>query len=301
MSDAPPAPRPPAACPVCGSPGGARRPFCKGAHTVWSCAACTARFVFPVPAPAELAAIYDAAYFRRGGKYGGERGREPSAAAERNDKARAALVRRHAAGGDLLDVGCATGGFLRQARETGFAVRGVEISEAAAGEARERHGLDVATGDVCALPLPEESFDVVTLWDVIEHVADPRALLRRAAALLRPGGLVFLSTGDAASPWARVCGRHWQLMTPPQHLSFHTGRSVRALAGQAGLELVEVSRPGRHVNLGLLALKARESFGAVFAPLAALVRALGLEQAGVYLNLGDVMTVVARKPGRRGA
>ena len=114
--------------------------------------------------------------------------------------------------------------------------------------------LDPELEDAWGLPAIRTTFT--------EHPNDRQLsqyFLERCLELLRPGGLLFLSTGDAASPWARVCGRHWQLMTPPQHLFFHTGRSVQALAGQAGLELVEVSRPGRHVNLGLLALKARES------------------------------------------
>jgi SAM-dependent methyltransferase len=198
-------------------------------------------------------------------------------------------------------VGCATGGFLCRAREAGFAVRGAEISAAAAAAARQRHDLAVDTGDVRSLPLPAASFAVLTLWDVIEHVPRPRELMRRAAELLRPGGLLFLSTGDVGSPWARACGRFWPLMTPPQHLTFHTRASIGVLVAQAGLELVEVTHPGRHVNLGLIALKARESFGAAFAPASAAVRALRLERAALYLNLGDVMTVVAAKPGPRAA
>jgi hypothetical protein len=132
-------------------------------------------------------------------------------------------------------------------------------------------------------------------------VPDPRALLRRACALLRPGGVLFLSTGDVGSLWARACGRFWPLLTPPQHLTFHTRRSIVTLVEAAGLEPVEISHPGRYANLGLIALKARESFGAVFAPAAALARALRLEQAAVYVNFGDVLSVVAAKPGPRRA
>ena len=299
MSEDAPVPDPPVSCPVCGARDGSKLRFRKGVLTIRSCPACTALFVDPVPGAAELAAIYDAGYFRRGGKY--DRAEGGAAAADRNDRARADLVKQHAGGGQLLDVGCATGGFLRQARATGFQVRGVEISAAAAGEARHHHGLDVDTGDVLSLPLPAAAFAAITLWDVIEHVADPRALMRRAGELLLPGGRLFLSTGDVDSAWARVCGRHWPLLTPPQHLSFHTRRSIDVLVEQAGLELVEVSRPGRYASLGLIALKARESFGAVFAPVAALVRVLRLEQVGLYLNFGDVMTVVAVKPGPRDA
>lgn len=299
MSDRSPDPGLPAVCPVCGSGGAARFLFRKGVHAVRSCATCTAQYVSPVPGPAELAALYDAGYFRRGGKYGRAGDGAAPAAAERNDRMRVALVRRHVGGGPLLDVGCATGGFLSRARAAGFTVRGVEISAAAAAAARRQHRLDVDTGDVCGLPLPVGAFSVLTLWDVIEHAPDPRALLRRCCELLRAGGLLFLSTGDVGSAWARACGRFWPLMTPPQHLSFHTRSSIRVLTGQAGLEVVAISHPGRYANLGLIALKARESFGAACAPAAALVRALRLERAGLYLNFGDVMTVVAAKPGPR--
>jgi 2-polyprenyl-3-methyl-5-hydroxy-6-metoxy-1,4-benzoquinol methylase len=96
----------------------------------------------------------------------------------------------------ILDVGCALGTFLALARDRGFEPHGVEISEFASGFAREKRGLDVFTGDLEGYRATDASFDVVTFWDAIEHVTHPLENLRTARRLLRPGGLLLLTTDN---------------------------------------------------------------------------------------------------------
>ena len=98
-------------------------------------------------------------------------------------------------GACLLDVGCDTGSLLCVARdEFGMMVTGIEISERAAETARRQHGLDVLVGSIEKFGLPQGSFDYITMIDLIEHVADPLALLVSAGRLLRPGGRLYMIT-----------------------------------------------------------------------------------------------------------
>lgn len=100
-------------------------------------------------------------------------------------------------GARLLDVGCDTGSLLRVARdEFGMTGLGIEISQQAVRVAREEHGLEVLAGQVAELELPSASFDFIVMVDVVEHVADPAALLNEAYRLLRSGGKIYIDTSD---------------------------------------------------------------------------------------------------------
>lgn len=98
--------------------------------------------------------------------------------------------------GKLLDVGCAFGNFLVYARSRGWDPHGVELSEYASEKARQRWGIPVFTGDVTRGPYEPGSFDVVTFWDAIEHVARPKEAILKTFELLKPGGFLLLSTDN---------------------------------------------------------------------------------------------------------
>jgi 2-polyprenyl-3-methyl-5-hydroxy-6-metoxy-1,4-benzoquinol methylase len=149
------------------------------------------------------------------------------------------LLRTGSARPALLDVGCAYGDFMAFAEKQGFAVTGLEI-DAAAGRVAQERGYNVFTDHLECLALPPATFDVVTLWDVIEHVDDPRALLSAAVSLLKPGGILFYHTGNAAFQvtkgriLARLRPGRGPNNVPFQHLYHFSPRTSRLLLDRLG-------------------------------------------------------------------
>ena len=239
-SAAAPGPRASRPCPVCAC-ADAQPLFIKDGFDMLRCPACTLVFVGQDPAGIDFKALYGEAYYSGGSDavFADYLGQEaPRRAGARR---RLALLRhlspRIRRQGRLLDVGCAAGFFLAEARAH-YEVQGVELSEWSSAYARERLGLRVHTGTLHEAALPADHFDVITLWDVIEHVPEPLALLREAARVLRPGGRLVLSTGDWGSRYAQARGANWHLCTPPWHLAMFSRATLARAASQAGLRVV---------------------------------------------------------------
>src|SRR5262245_37143722 len=161
------------------------------------------------------------------------------------------FIRRFCDRGFLLELGCAYGFFLKEAQRY-FHASGIELAEEAAQHAR-RSGLSV----VCGVANDENmrcigNSDVIVLFDVIEHLPDPRATLALCERYLNPGGIIVITTGDFDSWLARLAGPKWRLMTPPQHLWFFTRRSVKRMAEPLGLSLEYANHPWKIIPLSLI-------------------------------------------------
>ena len=193
-------------------------------------------------------------------------------------------------------MGCATGDFLVCAVSVVDEVSGIELSAFAAEKARERD-LDVTTDDFLQARVPSAAFDVVSMWDYVEHVPDPAANLKKAYDVLQPGGYRALIPGDVDSLLARLAGRFWHLMIPPRHLYFFSPVTMRRLLTAAGLDLVQIGRPGKRVPLDFAAWKlARMTIPGLSAPVVRACARLGLGRVAPSINLFDIMTIYARKP-----
>ena len=200
--------------------------------------------------------------------------------------------------GRLLDVGCATGFFLDLARSQGWEVLGSEVSEFSADYARERFNLDVRLGTLRQLGLDAGSFDVVTMWDVIEHVVDPLAELQEVWRILRPQGVLSIITPDSGSWMARLLGKRWEeFRRVREHIYFFSRRTMREMLQKAGLEVVRMESADKVFYLGpaIQRLKYYTWDGAVTSTAAKLVYRLGLDKVRVNVNPLTKMTVYARK------
>ena len=142
--------------------------------------------------------------------------------------------------GRLLDVGCATGIFLDGMRTLGWQVAGVEPTASAVEYARTRFALDVFEGRLEEAPFADHSFDVITLWDVLEHVHEPKQVLAKIHQLLRPGGLLVMSLPNPDSIEARLLGPYWAGWDLPRHLNLFRPRQLRQHLPQMGFEINKI-------------------------------------------------------------
>jgi SAM-dependent methyltransferase len=199
------------------------------------------------------------------------------------------FIRQWCNGGRLLEIGCAYGFFLHEAKKY-FDVSGIELAADAAIYC-QRSGLSVLPGvaDENALAR-DKKVDVIVMLDVIEHLPDPRGTLVLLSRHLGPGGIIVITTGDFGSVAARLCGRYWRLMTPPQHLWFFGRESISRLAGSLGLRVERIDHPWKIIPLSLIKFQLRRM---LHLPLCAQSPAPDL---GIPLNLFDAMRVVLRKP-----
>jgi SAM-dependent methyltransferase len=192
----------------------------------------------------------------------------------------------------LLEIGCAHGFFLKEAQKS-FEVYGIELAPGAV-DACHRAGLkDVHHGIADEETLGRIGpVDAIVMLDVIEHLPDPIETLRRCNKILKPGGVLIISTGDFGSPVARFAGRHWRLMTPPQHLWFFSRQSFANIASSLGLKMIAYTRPWKMVPISLIMFQIGRMVG-LNLKASWLTR---LNRFGVPVNLFDAARVVLRKP-----
>jgi len=143
--------------------------------------------------------------------------------------------------GRLLDVGCATGDFLEGMMITNknWDLYGVEISVSASKYAREKLDLPIETGSVESVNYPEGFFDVITMWNVIEHLPDPLSTLRYLSRLLKQDGILVFNTPNLDSLDAKLYGRYWIGYELPRHFYVFAMKTLTSILRKAGFEIVD--------------------------------------------------------------
>jgi SAM-dependent methyltransferase len=156
------------------------------------------------------------------------------------------LLRLKPGGGSVLDLGCATGGFLSTLKGRSWKLYGIEISEEAAAIARHRCGAEIFVGDVLDARFPPDSFDAITCFNVFEHMHEPGAVLSRVAKWLKPGGVFYTMMPNIDSAGARIFRSYWYALELPRHLYHFSPATLKMLGQNSGLAAVAV---GAHREL----------------------------------------------------
>jgi SAM-dependent methyltransferase len=177
----------------------------------------------------------------------------------------------------ILDVGCATGALLAGFRDDGWSATGVEANAAEAEWGRKRHGLEILAGTLESAAFPEASFDVIHASHLIEHLNEPLAFLELARSLLRPGGVLVITTPNSSGFQARLLGRRWRSAIN-DHLYLFSRGGLRELLSLAGFSAEAWS------TWGGWAKGQKPAFMKGF-----------LDRAAKRLGCGDVMAVLATK------
>lgn len=193
----------------------------------------------------------------------------------------------------LLDVGCASGSFVGVAHETGWKATGVDPSEWMIACARARYpGVTFHVGRLDDIPTSMTTFEVITLWDVLEHLPSPLATLTQIRRRLAPGGWLFLSVPNVASLTARVMAKRWVLLLR-EHLWYFSPISLRDLLARAGLEVVETRPKFARFSLATVLDRIAQYPGKASAWCGTLARVSTFRRVSLGFPMGE-MRVVAR-------
>jgi 2-polyprenyl-3-methyl-5-hydroxy-6-metoxy-1,4-benzoquinol methylase len=251
---------PVASCPLCGSERIRHRHIIRRYDPVFRidrCDSCGFMFMNPRLREAAARVLYDEDYYsgKAAYSYYDERASEESSRIVW-DK-RISVIRRHVAGGNILDVGSSFGGFLKSASRY-FAPHGIEVSSYAGGYSKSVIGGAIHIGTLRDHPFREDYFSVITMIELLEHLPDPVFALHECYRLLRTGGLLLIQTANMAGLQAKIQGKNYAYFMPG-HLSYFSMRNLAMALMECGFRKIKVFHP---VEFGLLPKlkKSRRAF-----------------------------------------
>ena len=263
--------------------------------------ACGMVFLSPQPTAEELQEIYRSDYYLSLGISGDDE-ESPRAMKQHTFRRQFEAVARRVKPGKVLDVGCASGFFLEVADAAGWEAYGVELSSFAAELAKRRFGPRVHNGTLEQAGYPEAFFDAVTLFDLLEHVPDPKSFLGEVLRVLRPDGKLLLVMPNVASLSARIMGRHWSHYNA-EHLHYFSPATIARLLSGCGFAVESVGKAPKSLNLNYIFKQLRRYPRSLITPLVSIADALlpaWSKELNLSLHCGE-MLVVARKMPLSGA
>lgn len=287
-------------CNLCGADDAAPRVHKQGL-TVVECRRCHLVYVNPRLVYSASGAIYSEDYFQRGyGQpleeygYADYVSHAPHLRATFERRLRALEPWIRVEGPAVLDVGCATGGFLDVCEARGWRAAGIDVSPMVAHA--QRPGRRIYQGRFDAMAFEAESFDAVTFFETLEHVANPLAALEKAHRVLRPGGVLAVTVPNLGGPMARILGSRWTELRPREHLYYFTARTLARLCERAGFRVVRVRWCGYDVAWKLLARRLEEVVPLLGRGLQRCLMRCGWEARSVYVPTGDLFLIAQRLP-----
>jgi SAM-dependent methyltransferase len=226
-------------CPVCGHAGAQewldapdRFHGRRERYRLVRCSACSLVWLTHPPRPDEMHGHYTVDYHRLISASG-------DISPHRWRARREALV-QYKQSGSLLDLGCSSGSFLELLKHEPWKLYGIEMSAECAKIAEEKSGGEIFVGDIIQAPFPPESFDVITCFDVLEHLYEPREVLAKVVNWLKPGGIFYVLVPNIDSAEARVFKSYWYGLELPRHLFHYSPTSLRYLMEAIGLQEISL-------------------------------------------------------------
>ncbi|WP_193364932.1 class I SAM-dependent methyltransferase [Leptolyngbya sp. PCC 6406] len=224
-------------CPVCESTQ-SKSLFSVADGKLVQCIECKLVFYTPLPSSAELAAFYDAESYRQNYHHSPLAGMQMAKIRYQQLKSYFRQRTSHDLGLSpqlrYLDVGCGEGDLLKVLAAEGWDTLGTEISAKAVAQAGEGWRDRIQVGDINSVDFPSAYFDLITMYHVIEHLLDPVDALSRVYNWLKPGGILFIETPNWGGLGARLRGRSWSLIIPPEHLTYFQKSSLSYALSRAG-------------------------------------------------------------------
>jgi 2-polyprenyl-3-methyl-5-hydroxy-6-metoxy-1,4-benzoquinol methylase len=192
-------------------------------------------------------------------------------------------------------VGCAGGFFLKAAENAGWNATGIELSRHLYEFGTKELGVTIIPGTLDRTDLPEKSFDLITFWDVLEHVADPKATLLKARRLLKPGGYLLVNYPDFDSVGAKLLGRRWWFLIDV-HIYYFTPTTLKKLVEGLGFRVTAQRRHYQQLRFGYLADRIAKIVPFVGRGLAKGAQGLGLKNLPITYYASQKTTLARWDP-----
>lgn len=282
-------------CFVCGQFAGFK--FTLRNFRLYQCSFCLHQFFVPVPSRQNLKKIYEAdSYYRDGQKFpflpkqNFQDFPQYKTFASRLSKIRSLSTSKKP---NILDVGCGTGLFINLCRQQGIKATGIDFSEAGIKLAKD---VDSHCFHQDFLKdIADSCFDIVTMFDTVEHLINPEAFLKKSHFVLKKGGLLVLTTPRNDSLVCKIFGKKWHLYIPPRHLHIFSSQSIRLLLEKQGFNILAIRNQGQWSNTGYMFSKILSIYNIKLALVEKFIVKTELYRLNLYVNLFDVMTVFAQK------
>lgn len=243
----------PAFCPICGPAAPAIIRYDFDPHKVVACSTCGLNYLSPrLTEPAILELYKDEAYYNSNiSGQGYDEYMEISDNWVKTFNLRLKQIAPYKSSGKALDIGCGPGYFLTAAQKMGFDVHGLDPSDYIVTQARKTWGDRVQLGLIESANYQPESFDLVVAFDTFEHIYDPKKFLAAIHRVLKPGGVLAITTPDPTSLLAKVTGKNWVSFKLPEHIFYWSPDTIRKILAEH-FDVLEVRRAGQYATLGFL-------------------------------------------------
>lgn len=279
-------------CIICG-----KQTFTDHSRLLIRCENCDLIRAREIPSDKKLASLYQEEYFfgKEYSDYKADR-----QALEYNFKKRIKALEPYLTKDTtLVEVGCAYGYFLNLIKDKVGKHTGYDLSVDGVKFGKKELGVNATNENFLTAKIPANSVDVICMWDVIEHLSDPKAFIAKARRILKPGGRIVITTGDIAGIIPRWRGDKWRMVHPPTHLYYFTPDTLGKLLANEGFEVVRVGHPTAWRNFGSVIKQieynqqaAKKNVGFIKS-VDSLVEKTQLGKLNIPLNTFDIMEVTA--------
>lgn len=199
----------------------------------------------------------------------------------------------HPQKGKILDVGCAAGFFLKVAKDAGWDTYGVEPSKWSVDWGNKKYGLKMVSGTLKGAKFNEDFFDVVTFWDVLEHVPDPKSDLLETNRIMKDGGLLVVNFPNIGSKLAKLAGKKWWFLLSV-HLFYFTPQTIKELLKRCGFETIKIQRHWQTLALGYLVFRVKPYSKILYSVLNTMVNLFGIKDLPIKYYASQSV-VIAKK------
>ena len=223
-------------CKVCNAKN-IKLDFIKSGIKFRKCKECNFVFVYPLPSIETQQKYYDSSYQEGGYRLYQE---SQELRIKLNTK-RFDDLAEYSLKGNILDIGCGAGFFLDVASKNGLNTFGIELSSEATKKTKLRHP-NVFNGTLEDAKYPDGFFDIITIFDLIEHVMDPNQTIKEVNRILNPGGLAVFTTPDISSWHAKVLKKNWYQINPLQHLYYFSPKTMTMILKKNNFEILKIEK-----------------------------------------------------------